>query len=68
MCQPWRVTDDGRKAIIVASFAKIEFDGDLTFADLAGAINRTETRIREAVPMARLIYLEPDVHRAPTTA
>jgi divalent metal cation (Fe/Co/Zn/Cd) transporter len=50
----------GPDEILVA--AKVEFDADLTFAELAGAINRTETRIRDAVPMARLIYLEPDVH------
>jgi cation diffusion facilitator family transporter len=55
----------GPDEILVA--AKIEFDADLTFADLATAINSTEARIRDAVPMARLIYLEPDVHRAPTT-
>jgi divalent metal cation (Fe/Co/Zn/Cd) transporter len=55
----------GPDEILVA--AKIEFDADLSFADLADAINRTETRIRDAVPMARLIYLEPDIHRAPTT-
>jgi cation diffusion facilitator family transporter len=42
--------------------AKIEFDADLSFAALAAAINATESRIREAVPSAGLIYLEPDVH------
>ena len=50
----------GPDEILVA--AKVEFDADLTFAELAAAINRGETRIRDAVPMARLIYLEPDVH------
>jgi cation diffusion facilitator family transporter len=50
----------GPDEILVA--AKVEFDADLTFAELAAAINRSETRIRDAVPMARLIYLEPDVH------
>jgi cation diffusion facilitator family transporter len=46
--------------------AKIEFDADLSFAALAAAINEVEGRIREVVPMAGLIYLEPDVHRSPT--
>ena len=50
----------GPDEILVA--AKVEFDADLTFAELAAAINRSETKIRDAVPMARLIYLEPDVH------
>jgi divalent metal cation (Fe/Co/Zn/Cd) transporter len=50
----------GPDEILVA--AKVEFDADLTFAELAAAINRTEARIRDAVPISRLIYLEPDVH------
>ena len=55
----------GPDEILVA--AKVEFDTALTFTELAAAIDRVEARIREAVPMARLIYLEPDVHRAPST-
>ena len=55
----------GPDEILVA--AKIEFDSTLSFSDLAAAIDSTEVRIRDAVPAARLIYLEPDVHRAPTT-
>ena len=55
----------GPDEILVA--AKVEFDSTLSFADLAAAINGTEVRIRDAVPAARLIYLEPDVHRASTT-
>jgi divalent metal cation (Fe/Co/Zn/Cd) transporter len=41
--------------------AKIELDPGLTSADIAEAINATEARMREAVPMARVIYLEPDL-------
>ncbi|MGH9133735.1 MAG: cation diffusion facilitator family transporter [Ilumatobacteraceae bacterium] len=52
----------GPDEILVA--AKVEFDADLSFAGLASAINACESAIRAAVPMARLIYLEPDVHRA----
>ena len=44
----------------------MEFDTALTFTELAAAIDGVEARIRDAVPMARLIYLEPDVHRAPS--
>jgi cation diffusion facilitator family transporter len=51
----------GPDEILVA--AKVEFDASITFAELADAINGAEARIRVAVPMARLIYLEPDVHR-----
>jgi hypothetical protein len=29
--------------------------------DLARHIDETETRIREAVPIARVIYIEPDI-------
>jgi cation diffusion facilitator family transporter len=53
----------GPDEILVA--AKVEFDSVLTFTELAAAIDRVEVRIRDAVPMARLIYIEPDVHRAP---
>ena len=41
--------------------AKLELDRTLTFAEVAEAINTTETRLREAVPTARIVYLEPDV-------
>ena len=43
--------------------AKLEFDGHLHFPDVARAIDSVEKKIREAVPQARLIYLEPDVAR-----
>ena len=31
-------------------------------AEVAAAINAAEARIREAVPIARAIYLEPDIY------
>ena len=34
-----------------------------TGQDIAQAIDDAEQRIRAAVPIARVIYLEPDVHR-----
>ncbi|MGH3861351.1 cation diffusion facilitator family transporter [Actinokineospora sp.] len=45
--------------------AKIAFTSDLTLAEIAQAIDHAEARIRAAVPAARLIYLEPDLYRAP---
>lgn len=44
--------------------AKVHFNGDLTMTALASEIDATETRIREAVPMDIMIYLEPDLLRA----
>jgi cation diffusion facilitator family transporter len=41
--------------------AKLAFSGDHRLADVAAAINSVERRIREAVPAARVIYIEPDV-------
>jgi hypothetical protein len=37
----------------------------LHFRDVAEAIDRMETRIRERVPAAKRSYIEPDVARAP---
>ena len=34
--------------------------------DVARDINETEARIREAVPIAQVIYIEPDIRRAST--
>jgi cation diffusion facilitator family transporter len=41
--------------------AKLELDPGLTSAGIAEAINATEARIRQDVPIARVIYLEPDI-------
>lgn len=43
--------------------AKLGFAPDQRFADVAKTIDTIEARIRDAVPAARVIYLEPDVHR-----
>ena len=43
--------------------AKLEFDPDLTVPALAKAIDDVEARVRSVVPAARVMYLEPDVHR-----
>jgi cation diffusion facilitator family transporter len=52
----------GPEEILVA--AKIAVEHDDTAAEVARGINEAEQRIREAVPMARVIYLEPDLDRA----
>ena len=40
-----------------------EESGHFAFADVARAIDAAERRVRAAVPIARVIYLEPDVRR-----
>ncbi len=54
----------GPEELLVA--AKIEVDGASSAADVAAAINAAEQRVRDAVPIAHLIYLEPDLRRAET--
>ena len=49
----------GPDELLVA--AKVAFDAETRFSDVAAAIDAVEARIREAVPIARTIYLEPDV-------
>lgn len=51
----------GPEELLVA--AKIAVDTHETAEDIAQAINAAEGRIREAVPIARVIYLEPDIYR-----
>ncbi len=43
--------------------AKLEFDHDLTVANLAKAIDGVEANLRAAVPIATTIYIEPDIRR-----
>src|SRR5476651_491064 len=43
--------------------AKVAFARTKKLADVATAIDAVEASIREAVPIARIIYLEPDVYR-----
>lgn len=51
----------GPEELLVA--AKVSVEHDDTAVEIAGAIDAAETRIREAVPIARVIYLEPDILR-----
>ncbi|MFE1773649.1 cation diffusion facilitator family transporter [Streptomyces sp. NPDC059008] len=50
----------GPEELLVA--AKIAVRNDDTAAQVAQAIDAAEARIREAVPIARVIYLEPDIY------
>lgn len=59
----------GPEDLLIA--AKVEFDHSLTYTELAGAIDRAEVNVRGVAPDARLLFIEPDVHRgtgySPTT-
>ncbi|MGW4184749.1 cation diffusion facilitator family transporter [Streptomyces albidoflavus] len=50
----------GPEELLVA--AKLAVQHDDTAAEVAAAINAAEARIREGVPIARAIYLEPDIY------
>ncbi|MFG1875164.1 cation diffusion facilitator family transporter [Sphaerisporangium sp. NPDC049003] len=52
----------GPEELLVA--AKIAVEHGDTASDIAKGIDEAERRIREAVPIARVIYLEPDLYRA----
>jgi cation diffusion facilitator family transporter len=51
----------GPDELLVA--AKIALNPGLTVAETAEAINHAELRVRNKIPAARLIYLEPDLDR-----
>ncbi|AGZ39435.1 cation diffusion facilitator family transporter [Actinoplanes friuliensis] len=50
----------GPEELLVA--AKIAVPATESAAEVARHINETEARIREALPIARVIYLEPDIY------
>ncbi|RIK10575.1 MAG: cation transporter [Acidobacteria bacterium] len=50
----------GPDEILVA--AKIDLREELSFVEVAESINLAEERIREALPAAEIIYLEPDLY------
>ncbi len=56
----------GPEELLVA--AKIEVTATSDAASIARTIDAAEARVRAAVPIARLIYLEPDLRRPPVTA
>jgi len=51
----------GPEELLVAG--KVEFPPTLSGPHLADAVNRIERAVREAVPIAEMIYIEPDVAR-----
>ncbi|MFG3260573.1 cation diffusion facilitator family transporter [Streptomyces sp. NPDC048172] len=51
----------GPEELLVAAKVAVAHDGTAT--EIAGAIDAAEERIRAAVPIARAIYLEPDILR-----
>ena len=53
----------GPEELLVA--AKIEVPGAATAAEVAAAIDAAEARMREALPIVKYAYLEPDLRRAP---
>jgi cation diffusion facilitator family transporter len=62
-CIHLRTEHLGPDEIVVA--AKVEFDPDLSIAQLATTIDALEADIRAAEPRATLIFVEPDVYREP---
>jgi len=52
----------GPEDVLVAG--KVAVAAELTAQQVADLVDAAEVRIRDAVPAARLIYLEPDVRRA----
>lgn len=56
----------GPEELLVA--AKIAVERNETAAQVTEAINAAEDRIRAAVPIARVIYLEPDIYDAARAA
>ena len=53
----------GPDELLVA--AKVEVTARETAEEIATAIDAAEARVRAAVPLARVIYLEPDLRRTP---
>lgn len=51
----------GPDELLVA--AKLSFHDDLPLSQLAPRIDAIEKRVRDAVPIARAIYIEPDIYR-----
>lgn len=56
----------GPEELMVA--LKVAVPATETAADVAAAIDAVEIRVRDAVPQARVIYIEPDIRRSITTA
>ena len=55
----------GPEELLVA--AKVAFSPKMKLTDVATAIDAIELRVRATVPVARVIYIEPDVYLPPGT-
>lgn len=53
----------GPEELLVA--AKVAFSPKKKLPDIAAAINALEAKVRSAVPIARVIYIEPDIYHQP---
>jgi cation diffusion facilitator family transporter len=56
----------GPEELLVA--AKVGVPSAASAGDVTSAIDAAEARIRQAVPIARVIYIEPDMYRDPAVA
>jgi divalent metal cation (Fe/Co/Zn/Cd) transporter len=56
----------GPEELLIA--AKIAVPAALSTAEVARIIDEAEARVRDVVPAARIIYLEPDLDRTPAGA
>ncbi|MCU1689618.1 MAG: cation diffusion facilitator family transporter, partial [Jatrophihabitantaceae bacterium] len=56
----------GPDELLVA--AKVAMPAGATLTEVAAAIDAAEARIRAAAPVARVIYLEPDLDRTKAAA
>ena len=56
----------GPDELLVA--AKIAMPSAMSTTEIARVIDEAESRVRGAVPAARLIYLEPDLDHTPATS
>ncbi len=54
-----RTQHQGPEELLVGM--KVELDHTLTFPEVSEVVNRIERNVRRAVPMARIMYIEPDV-------
>lgn len=55
----------GPEELLVA--AKVSVAGSATGTQIAESINGAEQRIRSAIPITTVIYLEPDLHQEPSS-
>lgn len=54
-----RTQHQGPEELLVGM--KVELDHTLTFPEVSEVVNRIERNVRRAVPMVRIMYIEPDV-------